>query len=88
VCVSKGSTILDELTLRDLLAELDTFVVLEEEREKEKLEEDEARVPSAKSERGCEPKSAANARNWGNGSEYLSQLGPKRPCSEGGRSRS
>jgi hypothetical protein len=41
VCVSKGSTILDELTLRDLLAELDTFVVLEEEREKEKLEEDE-----------------------------------------------
>lgn len=47
MCVSKGSTILDELTLRDLLAELDTFVVLEEEREK-KLEEDERKSAERK----------------------------------------
>ena len=48
MCGSKGSTILDELTLRDLLAELDTFVVLEEEREKEKLEEDERKSAERK----------------------------------------
>lgn len=35
----RGYKLLDELTLRDLPAVLDTFVVLEEEREKEKLEE-------------------------------------------------
>jgi hypothetical protein len=37
----RGYEPLDELTLRDLPAVLDTFVVLEEEREKEKLKEDE-----------------------------------------------
>jgi hypothetical protein len=37
----RGYKLLDELTLRDLPAVLDTFVVLEEEREKEKLEESE-----------------------------------------------
>jgi hypothetical protein len=37
----RGYGLLDELTLRDLPAVLDTFVVLEEEREKEKLEEAE-----------------------------------------------
>ena len=37
----RGYEPLDELTLRDLPAVLDTFVVLEEEREKEKLEESE-----------------------------------------------
>jgi hypothetical protein len=37
----RGYEPLDELTLRDLPAVLDTFVVLEEEREKEKLEEAE-----------------------------------------------
>jgi len=37
----RGYELLDELTLRDLPAVLDTFVVLEEEREKEKLEESE-----------------------------------------------
>ena len=48
MCGSKGSTILDELTLRDLLAELDTFVVLEEEREKEKLAEAERKSAERK----------------------------------------
>jgi hypothetical protein len=37
----RGYKLLDELTLRDLPAVLDTFVVLEEELEKEKLEEAE-----------------------------------------------
>ncbi len=37
----RGYELLDELTLRDLPAVLDTFVVLEEELEKEKLEEAE-----------------------------------------------
>jgi len=37
----RGYEPLDELRLRDLPAVLDTFVVLEEEREKEKLEESE-----------------------------------------------
>ena len=37
----RGYEPLDELRLRDLPAVLDTFVVLEEEREKEKLKEDE-----------------------------------------------
>jgi hypothetical protein len=37
----RGYKLLDELTLRDLPAVLDTFMVLEEELEKEKLEETE-----------------------------------------------
>ena len=37
----RGYKLLDELTLRDLPAVLVTFVVLEQEREMEKLEEDE-----------------------------------------------
>jgi|SRR5215208_3604038 len=37
----RGYELLDELTLRDLPAMLDTFVVLEEELENEKLEEHE-----------------------------------------------
>jgi hypothetical protein len=37
----RGYKLLDELTLRDLPAVLDTFVVLEEEREKERMEEAE-----------------------------------------------
>jgi hypothetical protein len=37
----RGYELLEELRLRDLPAVLDTFVVLEEEREKEKLEESE-----------------------------------------------
>jgi hypothetical protein len=37
----RGYELLDDLTLRDLPAVLDTFVVLEEELEKEKLEEAE-----------------------------------------------
>jgi len=37
----RGYELLDDLTLRDLPAVLDTFVVLEKDREKERLEEDE-----------------------------------------------
>jgi hypothetical protein len=40
----RGYELFDELTLRDLPAVLDTFVVLEEEREKERLEEDERKL--------------------------------------------